>query len=527
MRVLFLHGWTSVVGGRKPTYLTDHGHEVFNPALPDDDFEESVRIAEAEYDQHQPDVIVGSSRGGAVAVNMQSKDTPLVLLCPAWKNWGTATTVMPNTVILHSRSDDVIPFEASEELIRNSGLPSSAMIEIGTDHRLADPEPLEEMLDACFKVCLPDWTDEQKELLRKDWDGLCYEAADKWVRAAEELNWQVVHGTVFSGELGKRIEHAWCERGDVIVDLAMPPEVRVIDRHRYYRSIQPEISKEYSAKNALLLSLRNRHHGPWDESEQLPPDEPSVLDHPAISGVYLFPQPRHVADSFMVEVDGAELACYHKVIDPAAFTLVHFHGNGECVADYLPTMADVFESFGLNTLFVEYREYGGSTGKAQLVAMLGDGEAAIRASGLEPEKVIVFGRSIGSLYAIELADRQPNIAGLIIESGIADPSERFLTYADLQSAGLEKDDVLAEVERHFNHEKKLSDYNNPLLILHTENDGLIDISHAERNFEWAGSKQKELVRFPFGNHNSILPANVQEYLEAVRSFAELVGNGQN
>jgi len=50
-------------------------------------------------------VIVGSSRGGAVAVNMQSKDTPLVLLCPAWKNWGTAATVKQNTIILHLQTD--------------------------------------------------------------------------------------------------------------------------------------------------------------------------------------------------------------------------------------------------------------------------------------------------------------------------------------------------------------------------------------------------------------------------------------
>lgn len=248
----------------------------------------------------------------------------------------------------------------------------------------------------------------------------------------------------------------------------------------------------------------------------------SILDRPAVSGCYLFPQPRVVADPFMVEVDGAELACYRNVIDPAAFTLVHFHGNGECVADYVPTMADVFESFGLNSLFVEYREYGASTGKAQLVTMLGDGDVVLNAAGLAPEKVIVFGRSIGSLYAIELAARQPNIAGLVIESGIADPSERFLTYADLRSAGLEKDDVLAEVERQFNHQRKLSDYVNPLLILHTENDGLIDISHAERNLEWAGSKQKKLVRFPHGNHNTIFRANLTEYLEAVRSFVELV-----
>ena len=105
-----------------------------------------------------------------------------------------------------------------------------------------------------------------------------------------------------------------------------------------------------------------------------------------------------------------------------------------------------------------------------------------------------------------------------MESGIADPSERFLTYADLDAAGIAKDDVLDEVELYFDHKLKMSEYENPLLILHTGNDGLIDISHAERNYEWAGSVQKKLIRFPFGNHNTILPANAKEYLDAVREF---------
>jgi hypothetical protein len=57
--------------------------------------------------------------------------------------------VKPGTVILHSRADDVVPFAHNEELVSNSGLPSSGLIEVGTDHRLADPEPLGAMLTAC------------------------------------------------------------------------------------------------------------------------------------------------------------------------------------------------------------------------------------------------------------------------------------------------------------------------------------------------------------------------------------------
>jgi hypothetical protein len=152
MIVLFLHGWHSVPGGMKPSYLIHHGHEVLNPALSDDDFVQAVRTAQAECDRQRPDVIVGSSRGGAVAMNLHSGSTPLVLLCPAWRRWGTATTVKAGTVILHSPADDVIPFEDSRELVRASGLLESALIVVGNDHRLADSEPLEAMLDACERA---------------------------------------------------------------------------------------------------------------------------------------------------------------------------------------------------------------------------------------------------------------------------------------------------------------------------------------------------------------------------------------
>ena len=148
MNVLFLHGWTSVPGGVKPTYLANAGHTVINPALPDDDFAEAIRIAQVEFDRHRPEVVVGSSRGGAVAMNIASASARLILLCPAWKRWGSATTVKPGTLILHSPADDVVPFADSQELLAKSGLPASALIVVGTDHRLADPEPLAAMLAA-------------------------------------------------------------------------------------------------------------------------------------------------------------------------------------------------------------------------------------------------------------------------------------------------------------------------------------------------------------------------------------------
>ena len=81
-------------------------------------------------------------------MNIIGGNARLVLLCPAWRKHGTARTVKPGTVVLHSQADDVVPFADIEELVRNNRLPASALVEVGDDHRLADPEPLWKMLEA-------------------------------------------------------------------------------------------------------------------------------------------------------------------------------------------------------------------------------------------------------------------------------------------------------------------------------------------------------------------------------------------
>ena len=125
---------------------------MINPALDDDDFAAAIGTAQAEYNRHRPGVIVGSSRGGAVAMNLDAGSTQMVLLCPAWKRWGSVRTVRAGTVILHSEADDMIPIADSRELVQASGQPESALIIVGGDHRLADPEPLRAMLEACERA---------------------------------------------------------------------------------------------------------------------------------------------------------------------------------------------------------------------------------------------------------------------------------------------------------------------------------------------------------------------------------------
>ena len=79
--------------------------------------------------------------------------------------------------------------------------------------------------------------------------------------------WSVFHGTVLSEKVGRRIQHAWCERGELVLDLAMPVGSRIIERETYYRVLKPEIDRVYQSDGALWLSFKYKHDGPWTEEE--------------------------------------------------------------------------------------------------------------------------------------------------------------------------------------------------------------------------------------------------------------------
>ena len=136
--ILFLNGYGTRPGGIISTILRTHGHQVVEPDLPDDNFARSVSTSQRVFCRHQPEIVVGWSRGGAVALSLDSRNTPLILIAPAWRNWGTLATVKPNVAILHSPHDELIPIEDSRQLLLNSGLSLRQLRAVGEDHRMID-----------------------------------------------------------------------------------------------------------------------------------------------------------------------------------------------------------------------------------------------------------------------------------------------------------------------------------------------------------------------------------------------------
>jgi pimeloyl-ACP methyl ester carboxylesterase len=204
--------------------------------------------------------------------------------------------------------------------------------------------------------------------------------------------------------------------------------------------------------------------------------------------------------------------------------MIHFHGNGEIAADYVPESRGLFEELGVNVLFAEYRGYGASSGTPQFAAMLDDGLVLAEAVGVPPERLVVFGRSVGSIYAIELAARLP-VAGLVLESGIADVLQMVRMRVTPQELGVEGATLRDEATRLFDHRAKLGGYRGRLLVLHAQHDHLVPLDQGERNHGWCGAAEKRLVVLPRGDHNTIMGANFKGYWGELRGFVAGVFGG--
>jgi pimeloyl-ACP methyl ester carboxylesterase len=218
-----------------------------------------------------------------------------------------------------------------------------------------------------------------------------------------------------------------------------------------------------------------------------------------------------------VEGKEGKLGCWYNKEFMDGLTMIHFHGNGETVADYLDDFAPEIASFGVNLLLAEYRGYGLSQGAPKLAAMLDDIPVIVAASGADPSRLVFFGRSLGSLYAAHAAFLHPDAAGLVLESGIADPLERILLRVEPWQIGTTVDDLREEVGRVLNQKEKLASFRGRTLVLHTMKDDIVPVSHGELLHLWANGP-KELVIFERGDHNNIREVNRDGYFGHLERF---------
>src|SRR5262249_14151386 len=161
-----------------------------------------------------------------------------------------------------------------------------------------------------------------------------------------------------------------------------------------------------------------------------------------------------------------------------------------------PDMAAWLAESGVDVALAEYRGYGECTGVPCLTKVLDDAATLMDALGAAPSEVIVFGRSLGSLAAIELGARHPDLGGVSLDSSMADMEERVRMRVTPGEIDTDEAGLLAALAARFDHRAKLAAARAPLLVIHAANDSMVDASHARRNAEWG---RGELVLLPNGD----------------------------
>ena len=184
--------------------------------------------------------------------------------------------------------------------------------------------------------------------------------------------------------------------------------------------------------------------------------------------------------------------------------ILFLHGNAGNREDRLHNLHGLWQA-GMAVLIIDYRGYGGSSGAPYEEGLYRDGVAAfdwLRAKA-GPRPITLFGRSLGSAVAAQVALRRP-AAGLILESAFTSAPEVARHIYPIPGIGRlvrSRFDTLAAV-------KQLS---LPLLIIHGTADTLIPFSMGEALYDAAASPQKTFRPVPGGGHNDTYLLAAEDY----------------
>lgn len=214
--------------------------------------------------------------------------------------------------------------------------------------------------------------------------------------------------------------------------------------------------------------------------------------------------------------DGETLHAWYIPSSASRAVVIQFHGNAGNIGDRIG-FAQLFHSLGVDTLLVDYRGYGQSTGRPSETGTYRDAEAAwhylVRQRQVPPEKIILHGRSLGGAVAAYLATQvQP--AGLVLDS-------TFTSVPDIATALYPWLPARWFVRIKYDTLQRVAAIEAPIVVLHARHDDIIPYQHGQRLAEAAGA---ELVTLE-GSHNAGTEASADIYRAAMRDFIARVAPG--
>ncbi len=207
---------------------------------------------------------------------------------------------------------------------------------------------------------------------------------------------------------------------------------------------------------------------------------------PAAAGL---PQAEEVA---LTASDGEKLLAWHVAPRGNKPVVLYFQGN----AGALDLRAGRFAwliADGTGLVALNYRGYGGSSGRPSEAGLIRDAEAAydFAAARYAPSRIVPWGESLGTAVAIALAATHA-VGGLILDAP-------FTSAADVGAAAYPFVPVRWLIKDAWRSDRRIARVTAPVLVLHGERDRVVPIRFGEKLFALA-NEPKRMVRFPAGTH---------------------------
>jgi fermentation-respiration switch protein FrsA (DUF1100 family) len=222
----------------------------------------------------------------------------------------------------------------------------------------------------------------------------------------------------------------------------------------------------------------------------------AMLYHPVAARIRPAQAGLPEAEEVVLETsDGETVIAWHVPPRDDKPVVIYFHGNAEIVAwqveRHLATIAN-----GTGLIAPNFRGYGGSTGTPTEAGLHRDAATAyaFAAARYPPERIVLWGHSLGTGVAVKLAAEKP-IAKLILEapySSTADVAAALFPYVPvrwLMKDQLHSDEWIGAVWV-------------PVLMMHGARDDVIDIRFGEQLFALA-HEPKRFIRYGNGGHNDL------------------------
>ncbi len=194
-------------------------------------------------------------------------------------------------------------------------------------------------------------------------------------------------------------------------------------------------------------------------------------------------------------------------------TLLWFHGNAGNINNRLENIKMLYDRVPVNVFIIDYRQYGRSEGKISEKGTYIDARAALAylhsRNDINNEKIIFFGRSLGSAVAVELALKE-KCRALILEAPFTSMKELAKSFYPFLPVGL-------ILRTKYDSLSKIGDIKVPILIMHGDKDELVPIEQAWRLYETA-NEPKEFYTIPGAGHNDTHIVGGEEYFDVIKNF---------